>query len=593
MMRKERKSVLRYFGRVTRDLYAIMPWEVSGIILLELLEAAAGFLQVSAAAGFFDAAGRWLEGGADRNLVLRRAGLFVVAMGLPMLCRLLVEALQNLPMFLKHHRLIHRLHGRVASVPLIRLEEPEFHNEVWRAKMSVYNFGLVNYFFGFIDLLPLLVRFLGTVWVIAAFHVSFIPLALLSVLPSIFVRFRYQRERYSMKRAQTPLERRKDYLWQVLTGRSLAKELRTMGTEKYIREKWALARDQVMDETLAFERKNGNRVLRGDLFKFFGVGASIGLSIWFAHRGLISLGQFAACIAAFGSLQSMAESVMNQLAWQKGRADFAGDYYDFFDNEAEEEEGEAYPGLQDRIEARDVSFCYPGSGKEALSGVSFAIRKGERVVIVGENGSGKTTLSKVIAGIYQPESGQVLYDGEDVGSYAKDSFYRKFSVIQQNFVKYPFTVRENIGISLPSRIHNDERLMKSARAAGIEGAVRRVGGLDARLGREFGGAELSGGEWQKLAIARGLNKDGEVIILDEPTSALDPLAEYDILTKFLELTEGKTSLIISHRIGLGRFADRIIVMKEGKVAQSGTHDELLAMGGEYSRMWHEQAKWYE
>ena len=133
------------------------------------------------------------------------------------------------------------------------------------------------------------------------------------------------------------------------------------------------------------------------------------------------------------------------------------------------------------------------------------------MVIVRKNGSGETTLSKIIAGIYQPESGQVLYDGEDVGSYAKDSFYRKFSVIQQSFVKYPFTVRENIGISLPSRIHNDERLMKSARAAGIEGAVQRVGGLDARLGREFGGAELSGREWQKLAIARGLNKDGEVI----------------------------------------------------------------------------------
>ncbi len=506
MMRKERKSVLRYFGRVTRDLYAIMPWEVSGIILLELLEAAAGFLQVSAAAGFFDAAGRWLEGGADRNLVFRRAGLFVVAMGLPMLCRLLVEALQNLPMFLKHHRLIHRLHGRVASVPLIRLEEPEFHNEVWRAKMSVYNFGLVNYFFGFIDLLPLLVRLLGTVWVIAAFHISFIPLALLSVLPSILVRFRYQRERYSMKRAQTPLERRKDYLWQVLTGRSLAKELRTMGTEKYIREKWALARDQVMDETLAFERKNGNRVLRGDLFKFFGVGASIGLSIWFAHRGLISLGQFAACIAAFGSLQSMAESVMNQLAWQKGR---------------------------------------------------------------------------------------VLYDGKDAFCYDKDSFYKSFSVIQQNFVKYQFTVRENIGISRPAQIHNDERLLKSARDAGIEGTVRRAGGLDAQLGREFDGVELSGGEWQKLAIARGLNKDADVIILDEPTSALDPLVEYDILVKFLDMTRGKTSVIISHRIGLGRFADRIIVMKDGRVAQTGTHDELLAMGGEYGRMWHEQAKWYQ
>lgn len=592
-MKKERKSVFRYFGRVTKDLYTIMPAEVSGIIFLEILEAAAAFLQVAAAARFFDTAGRWLEGNTGREELLRWAGLFVAAMGLPMLCSLIEGAIQNLPMFEKHHGLIGRLHSRVMSVPLIRLEEPEFHNEVWRAKMCVYNMGLLNYFFGFIDFLPLIFRFVGTVWVLAVFHSCFVPLALLSIIPSVLVQFRYQRERYSMRRTQTAMERRKDYLWQVLTGKNLVKELRTMETENYIREKWIQARDSVMEETFRFEMKNANRILCGDLFKFFGVAASIGLSILFTRRGLISLGQFAACIAAFGGLQSMAESLMNQLAWQKGRADFAGDYYDFFDNAVEKEEGEHYPGLQGTIEVRDASFRYPGGGKEAVSEASFTIHKGERVVIVGENGSGKTTLSKIIAGIYQPEKGCVLYDGKDAGSYAKDSFYRKLSVIQQNFVKYQFTVRENIGISWPSQIHNDERLMKSARAADIEGAVRRAGGLDARLGRDFGGVELSGGEWQKLAIARGLNKAAEVILLDEPTSALDPLVEYDILTKFLDMTEGKTSVIISHRIGLGRFADRIIVMKDGRVVQSGTHDELLAMGGEYSRMWHEQAKWYE
>lgn len=592
-MKKEKKSNIRYFVRVTKDLYTIMPAEVSAVILLEILAAAAAFLQVSAAAGFFDACGRYLEGGAERAELRRRAVLFVTAMGLPMLCGLIQGGLEHIPMFIKHHELIARLHSRVVSVPLVRLEEPEFLNEVWRAKMCVYNFGLVNYFFGFIDFLPMALRFVGTVWVIASFHVYFVPLALFSILPSVYVRFRYQREQYSMKRAQTPMERKKDYLWEVLTGRSMVKELRTMETESYIRDRWAQARDSVMEETFRFEMKNADRFLLGDLFKFFGVAASIGLSVLFAYRGLISMGQFAACIAAFAGLQSMAENVMNQMAWQQGRADFAGDYYNFFDNEAEKEGEERYGGLQDEIEVQNVSFRYPGSGKKALSDVSFTVRRGERVVIVGENGSGKTTLSKVVAGIYQPEEGRVLYDGRDAGCYTKDSFYRKFSVIQQNFVKYQFTIRENIGISLPSQIHNDQRLMNSARAAGIEGVVRRAGGLDAQLGREFDGVELSGGEWQKLAIARGLNKDAEVIILDEPTSALDPLVEYDILMKFLDMTLGKTSVIISHRIGLGRFADKIVVMKNGRVAQVGTHEELLAMGGEYGRMWHEQAKWYE
>lgn len=592
-MKEGRKSAVRYFGRVTKDLYTIMPWEVSIVILMELLKAGAAFVQIAVTAMFFDTAGRWLEGAAGREELLGWAVLFIVMMGVPRVFELIEEGIRNMPMFMKHHALIHRLHSRVVSVPLIRLEEPEFYNDVWRAKLCIYNSGLLNYFFGFINLLPLMFQFAGTVWVIASFHIYFIPLALISLLPSLIVRFRYQKQLYSMRRSQTPLERRKDYLWEILTGKNLVKELRMMETEGYIREKWAQARDDVMDETFRFEMRNANRFLFGDLFKLLGVSASIALSVYFVETGLISLGQFAACIAAFGSLQLMAENVINLFASQKGKADFAGDYYDFFNNAAENENGEKYQGLQDGIELKDVSFRYPEADKEALSKVSLRIRKGERVVIVGENGSGKTTLSKIIADIYQPEEGQVLYDGQRADSYERDSFYKKFSVIQQNFVKYQFSVRENIGISMPSQVHNDERLMASAEAAGIEKVVKRVGGLDAQLGREFDGTDLSGGEWQKLAIARGLNRDADVIILDEPTSALDPLVEYDILTKFLDITKGKTSVIISHRIGLGKFADRIIVMKSGHVAEIGTHEELLAAGGEYSRMWHEQAKWYQ
>jgi len=201
-------------------------------------------------------------------------------------------------------------------------------------------------------------------------------------------------------------------------------------------------------------------------------------------------------------------------------------------------------------------------------------------------------LSKIIAGVYEPKSGEVKYDGKNIQDFEREGFYRQFSVISQDFVKYQLSMRENIGISMPSRMHDDERLMRSAKAANIENIVERIGGLDTQLGREFDGVELSGGEWQKVAIARGLNKDGDIIILDEPTSALDPLVEYDILSKFIGMTEGKTSIIISHRVGLCKLADKIIVMKNGEAAETGTHGELLAKNGEYSRIWNEQAKWY-
>ncbi|MDE5587970.1 MAG: ABC transporter ATP-binding protein/permease [Acetatifactor sp.] len=309
-----------------------------------------------------------------------------------------------------------------------------------------------------------------------------------------------------------------------------------------------------------------------------------------SDQGFITVGQFAACISAFGCLQAITEALISMVADEKSKADFVGDFYDFFDNATEGDK--PFNKFQNEIAARNVCFAYPVNNKEVLHDVSFTIKKGERVVIVGENGSGKTTLSKIIAGVYEPCSGEVAYDGENAKEFERTGFYRQFSVISQDFVGYQLTMRENIGMSTPNQMHNDEKLLQSAKAADIEQIVRRVGELDTQLGREFDGVELSGGEWQKISIARGLNKDADIIILDEPTSALDPLVEYDILKKFVDLTEGKTSVIISHRVGLCRFADRIIVMQDGRVAGNGTHEELLGSNAEYKRIWNEQAKWY-
>ena len=338
--------------------------------------------------------------------------------------------------------------------------------------------------------------------------------------------------------------------------------------------------------------KSSNVFLFCDLFRLFGFAASIALSVYFAGNGIISVGQFAACISAFSAMQFMTEQLIGMVTEQNKKADFAGDFYDFFDNATETEGDKPFGGFMQDITVKNVSFAYPTGNSDVLHDVSFTIHKGERVVIVGENGSGKTTLSKIISGVYEPKSGEILYDGNDIKTFERDSFYRRFSVISQDFVKYQFTMRENIGMSTPNQIHNDEKLMQSAKSANVEPIIRRIGGLDTQLGREFNGVELSGGEWQKVAIARGLNKDADIIILDEPTSALDPLVEYDILKKFIDLTEGKTSVIISHRVGLCRFADRIIVMQDGRVVGNGSHEELLRNNAEYTRIWNEQAKWY-
>jgi ABC-type multidrug transport system fused ATPase/permease subunit len=459
--------------------------------------------------------------------------------------------------------------------------------------MCVYNKGLINYFNSFVDYLPHLFRIGGTVGVLASFHISLIPLAIISVVPSFLHRWSWTKLQGAMYERMTYLYRIHDYLWGIFTDKNTVKELRTMNTEKYISDKWTSARDELNDEYFHAEMKATTWSLIFNIIKQLGIFCSMGMTVFLLTQGIISAGQFAACITAFIVMQDTAQFFMNMIVLQEENTRTAGYYYDFLDKSAETDGNVKYGGLTGTIEAKNISFAYPESENDVLKNVSFTINKGERVIIVGENGSGKTTLSKIISGVYEPKSGEVLYDGENINVFERDSFYRRFSIISQNFVKYNFSLRENIGISMTNMIHDDERLMHSAKMANIENIVKRTGGLDSNLGREFDGIELSGGEWQKVAIARGLNKDSEIIILDEPTSALDPLVEYDILSKFISMTEGKTSIIISHRVGLCKLADRIIVMKNGEVAEVGTHAELFAMNGEYNRIWGEQSKWYD
>lgn len=220
--------------------------------------------------------------------------------------------------------------------------------------------------------------------------------------------------------------------------------------------------------------------------------------------------------------------------------------------------------------------------------INLTIHKGEKIVILGENGSGKTTLSKILLGLYPPESGRLLYDGKPAHIFSRESLYSNVTAIAQDFVAYHLTLRENVALSNITRVNHDGEIWSALSLAGAES----LGGLDDRMGREFGGRELSDGQWQKLAIARGLFRDSGMILLDEPTSALDPLVETEILTKFMKAAEGKTALIISHRVGLCKLADRIVVMKNGGITEIGTHDDLMQMNGEYAKLYRAQEVWY-
>jgi ATP-binding cassette subfamily B protein len=250
--------------------------------------------------------------------------------------------------------------------------------------------------------------------------------------------------------------------------------------------------------------------------------------------------------------------------------------------------------IQGGFEFRNVSFRYPGSSRLVINNLNFHLRPGERVALIGENGEGKTTIVKLLTRLYDPVAGQVLLDGVDLREYSLEDLYREIGVIFQDFMRYEMTARENIAVGRIEQIDDLESLRESAQKSMADEVVGKLSsGYEQMLGRRFdGGVDLSGGEWQKVALARAYLRDAQVLILDEPTSALDARSEYEVFQRFAELTAGKMALFISHRFSTVRMADRIVVLVNGSIAEEGDHDALTQLGGRYAEMFELQAASY-
>ncbi len=245
-----------------------------------------------------------------------------------------------------------------------------------------------------------------------------------------------------------------------------------------------------------------------------------------------------------------------------------------------------------RLDLIDVTFAYPGSERPVLQGVTLTIEAGERLALVGENGAGKSTLVKLMMGLYRPTSGRILLDGQDVAALPPEQVRERFAAVFQDFVRYWFPIRTNIAFGRLGRA-TEEEIRHAAELAGAAPFIEALpDGYDTLLGRPLGGLDLSGGQWQKLALARALVRNADVVVLDEPTAALDPKAEAEVYRQFSEITRDRTTILISHRLGSARLADRIAVLKGGRLVEVGTHDELVASDGEYARLFQLQAQWY-
>lgn len=578
------KKVFRYVGYIFVDCYKAFPLLFVAIIALDGAGVAAAVLEPLLLADILEGVGAGAEG----------LGKAIALYGVCMICSPIINSLFRTCFKMAEVKGEKYFGSKMVAfsgkIRLESLENPETLDKFHRA--SAGENSQLNFFQQALLTLGNLVSCIGMIVVVGRYSPVLVFTGLLGLIPAVLSKLYFEKRLTQMRRTMSPVERRCGYLRGLFSDKEAVKEMRVMGFGEYLTGKWGEAnsvRVQKFKETdLDIRRKQMFGILVLNLF--FAV--NIGVSFYLMAAGKVTVGAFAACLSAFFKFDNCSHIVVAMLFNAMHTYHVTEEYYDYFTIPTETDGQQAYRPFEEKITASDVGFRYDGSSVDAISGLNCEIKKGEHVVIVGENGSGKTTFSKLLTGAYLPCRGRISYDGQSIGDLSRRSLYDHISVVTQDFVHYNFTLRENVSLSSqggPKETAAMEELL--ARVAG-EGFVEKLGGIDVQLGRTFGGEELSGGEWQKVAIARGLWKKSDIIILDEPTSALDPLAEYDILTKFVEMIQDKTSVIISHRVGICRTADKIIVMKEGRMAECGGHEELLQAGGEYARIWREQAKWY-
>jgi ATP-binding cassette subfamily B protein len=392
-----------------------------------------------------------------------------------------------------------------------------------------------------------------------------------------------------------------------MTTRQGAAEIRLFGLQRYLLQKRRRLFHALRDERLALARTELKVGMLGGLNVPLTLAVVMAGVVVLVARGQLSVGAYAAYFRAV----ELFSGTFFMLFWTTTVLDndlrYIRDLFDFLQLEDESSFGRQNCGFPRDHAARllssgipeirfeQVSFTYPEARQPVLQQITLTLRAGERIALVGENGAGKSTLAKILLGLYRPTSGRITVDGAELGALAPEEWRARVVAVFQDYMKYELTARENIGFGDLDRLDDLPAIHAAAERSGADTIVVALPtGYETILGRAYDehGQDLSQGQWQKLAIARAYLRDAAVLVLDEPTAALDARAEVDVYRRFRDMAQGKSVLLISHRLGSARLADRILVLEHGRIVEEGSHTELIARGGRYARMYATQAQWY-
>lgn len=491
--------------------------------------------------------------------------------------------------------MMNELNLKAERLDALSFEDPQILNQLDQAYRGAYD--VRNLVHVLMDIACLYIPYFVFMGVFLRRAEPMLPLILLlvfvPVLASHFLRSRY----YTRLDDRTVVLRRKEeHYKECLTARAFFKETRALGAGAFFLSRYIQAFKNTQELRYQTELKSQGVAIAANALTLAGYTGSLAILVSLLTRGRITVGSFSAILAAMLEMFAMMTEVLdNRLGELSAGLGQIRKYFRFLDL-PEQEYGRMHIDERKDIVFEGVSFTYPGAERPALAGISLRIAAGETLAIVGENGSGKTTLAKLILGLYRPNQGRIWVGEVPLRELASASAYKNASCVFQDFQRYQLSLRDNVAISDFAKLSasSDAEIQDALASAGFRADDQQMTqGLDTLISKEFGGTDLSRGEWQRLSIARAYYRSHQLIVLDEPTAAIDPFEEDRIYRDFMRLKKNHTAVIITHRLGAVRLADRILVLKEGRIAGIGTHDRLLDESQYYRRLWTAQSRYLQ
>ena len=594
MKNKKERSAVWVFFKTYSSFIKHQPWDYIGMVVLSLFTAIVSPFKVELERRIYDVAAAFSSAGSgDANSVY---SLFVVVILVQLFYAVIFPLYRSNVNYVGSSFetfLQRKMNFKTAKIRLKEYENARLYENIELATSASRELRFMTMMFSS-ELMIYAFQFILVSSVLFSYHPSLVVMGCLAILPEISSRYLQSKNRYQHMNQVQRFEKRKKYFQQILTQKDYAKEIRANSTDEWFLNKWDENRQTVNREKWKMIRKNNRLEALNQAIDLITVFLSYGLVILLLLKGEITVGMLGASLGAVITLKSNFSRIFGLLLLS-AECSMKGKYFYKVMDYEEREGRDCDISPQGGLRINDAAFSYI-EGKPALHDISLHIQPGEKIAVVGMNGAGKSTLVKLMLGLFEPEEGSVYYGEQNIQGISERSLYRRISAVFQDFCKYNLTLAENIQIADSHENGRMEDIFNGLRdmKVKLKGKPVTPEVLKEQMGSDFGGMELSGGNWQKIAILRGLYKEHDLMIFDEPTAALDPLIEEEILTSVLKQNPDSIKLFVTHRLNTTRLADRIIVVDQGEIAEMGTHDELMDREDSiYRKLWSAQAKWYE